>query len=118
MKLIKGHYEKEVESDVDNDKESVSSWSSVAGESEDRSSLAGDDKKKFTFGKGAKSEIAFFEKLQHTLHPESFDNVIKLLYLYSECVIGADEMFLLVEPSFKDELDLFEYFKDTCLNWE
>ena len=60
------------------------------------------ERREFNFGKpGLKTEFAFFEKLKE-MFPESFDDIMKALDLYYQCVFGADELFKFVEPSFED----------------
>ena len=82
------------------------------------SSMGGDDlRKSFNFGKGTKSESNFFEKLYQVL-PDQFDDIIKVLKLYYDCVIGADETLDIVKPAFIDEPDLYEYFKFIILSRE
>lgn len=54
---------------------------------------------------------------QYFDNEETYVDVLKLFYLYIECVIGADELFILVEKFFEnDPEDLFERFKNITLS--
>ncbi len=61
----------------------------------------------------SKSELVFFIHLKDLLNNEQeFEDVLKVFHLYVECVIGADELLMLVEKFFEnDPEDHFERFK-------
>jgi histone deacetylase complex regulatory component SIN3 len=58
----------------------------------------------------SKSELYFFETLKEFFdNEEMYCNILKLFSLYVDAIIGADELFILVEGFFEnDNEDLFE----------
>lgn len=68
----------------------------------------------------SKSELQVFDHLkQYFNNEEVFEEVLKVFHLFTECVIGADELLLLVEKFFDpDPEDIFERFKIIILSRE
>ena len=68
----------------------------------------------------SKSELQLFDILKQFFNnDEVYEEVIKVFHLYTECVIGADELLLLVEKFFEnDPEDIFERFKIIILSRE
>ena len=68
----------------------------------------------------SKSELQLFDILKQFFNnDEVYEEVIKVFHLYTECVIGADELLLLVEKFFEnDPEDIFERFIKIVLSRE
>lgn len=68
----------------------------------------------------SKSELQFFDVMRQFLNSEdNYAEVMKCFHLYGECIIGADELLLLVQNYFEnDPDDIFERFKNMILTWE
>lgn len=77
----------------------------------------------------SKNEMMFFDELQKALADETlylnngkqyeslFDVVMKAFTIYVDGIFGADELFMLLENSFR-HIDEFEQFKSFCLSRE
>lgn len=68
----------------------------------------------------SKSELQVFEIIKQFLSTqEAYEEVLKAFCLYTECIIGADELLILVEKFFEnDPDDIFERFKMIVLSRE
>lgn len=48
-----------------------------------------------------RNELNLFENLRTSLNKANYHQLMKIIYLYTECVIGANEVSLMVKPLFK-----------------
>jgi len=56
--------------------------------------------------------LYLFEYLRNNLDPENYDELMKLIYLYSECVLSANEVFLMTRHLFYENENYFSFFCD------
>lgn len=64
-----------------------------------------------------KNEWQFFENVKLKLSHVHYEDLIKCVYLYSECVISSYELFTLTKDLFKD-YEMFYIFRDIMLSRE
>lgn len=64
-----------------------------------------------------KNEWQFFENIKLKLSNNHYDDLIKCVYLYSECIISSYDLFTLTKDIFKD-YELFFIFRDIMLSRE
>ena len=64
-----------------------------------------------------KNEWQFFESLKFKISHIQYDDLIKCVYLYSECIISSYELFSLTKELFKD-YEMFYMFRDIMLSRE
>jgi len=59
-----------------------------------------------------RNELYLFEYLRSNLDAKSYDELLKILYLYTECVIGAPEVFQMTRHLFEENENYFSFFCD------
>ena len=59
-----------------------------------------------------RNELYLFEYLRNNLDAENYDELMKLIYLYSECVLSANEVFLMTRHLFYENENYFSFFCD------
>ena len=64
-----------------------------------------------------KNEWQFFENVKMKLNHIHYEDLIKCVYLYSECLISSYELFTLTKELFKD-YEMFYIFRDIMLSRE
>lgn len=64
-----------------------------------------------------KNEWQFFENIKLKMSHSHYEDLIKCIYLYSECVISSYELFILAKDLFKD-YEMFFIFRDIMLSRE
>ena len=65
-----------------------------------------------------KNEILFFNYLKNELREDHYDNLIKLLSLYTECILTAQELFLMTKDFLPLNDNYFNYFQEIILSRE
>ena len=65
-----------------------------------------------------KNEILFFNYLKHELTENQYNNLIKLLSLYTECILTSQELFLMTKDFLSLNESYFSYFQEIILSRE
>ena len=56
-------------------------------------------------------DFLFFNRLKDIFHPNIYNIIIKLLYLYNEGILSQYEFTQMIEPYFSNQFDFFKVFK-------
>lgn len=64
-----------------------------------------------------KNEWQFFENIKMKMSHSNYEDLIKCIYLYIECVISSYDLFIMVKDLFKD-YEMFFIFRDIMLSRE
>lgn len=59
-----------------------------------------------------RNELNLFENLRTSLNKSNYNQLMKVIYLYTECVIGANEVHTMVKPLFKGNDNYANLFQE------
>jgi len=59
-----------------------------------------------------RNELNLFDNLRTSLNKVNYNQLMKIVYLYTECVIGANEAFLMVKPILKGNENYMNLFHE------
>ena len=65
-----------------------------------------------------RNEMLLFEYLEKNISPEGYNDLIKIIYLYTECVISAVEVAQMTKHLFEGNENYFTFFQDIIHNRE
>ena len=59
-----------------------------------------------------RNELNLFENLRTSLNKSNYNQLMKIIYLYTECVIGANEVYTMMKPLFKGNENYANLFQE------
>ena len=59
-----------------------------------------------------RNELYLFEYLRNNLDPTDYDELMKIIYLYSECILSGREVFAMTKHLFYENENYFSFFCD------
>jgi len=65
-----------------------------------------------------RNELYLFEYLEKNLSPEGYGDLMKIIYLYTECIISSNEVFLMAKDIFDGNENYFSFFQEIILSRE
>jgi len=65
-----------------------------------------------------RNEMYLFEYLEKNLSSEAYDELMKIIYLYTECIMSSNEVFMVAKDIFDGNENYFSFFQEIIFSRE